>query len=108
MHPGNLFVDITDPENPRYMGVDFGIMGTLSPEDQHYLAANILAFFNRDYREVAVLHVESGWVPPDTRVDQFEAAIRAVCEPIFEKPLAEISFGQLLLRLFQTAERFQM
>lgn len=108
MHPGNLFVDVKDPENPRYLGVDFGIMGTLSPNDQRYLAENILAFFNRDYRKVALLHVESGWVPADTRVDQFESAIRTVCEPIFERPLAEISFGQLLLRLFQTAERFNM
>jgi ubiquinone biosynthesis protein len=108
MHPGNLFVDTTDPENPRYIGVDFGIMGTLCPDDQRYLAANLVAFFNRDYREVAVLHIESGWVPADTRVDQFESAIRTVCEPIFERPLGEISFGQLLLRLFQTAERFKM
>lgn len=108
MHPGNLFVDVKDPENPRYIGVDFGIMGSLSPSDQHYLAANMLAFFNRDYRQIAILHVESGWVPADTRVDQFEAAIRTVCEPIFERPLKQISFGQLLLRLFQTAERFQM
>lgn len=108
MHPGNLFVDATDPENPKYLGVDFGIMGTLSPEDLHYLAGNLFAFFNRDYHRVAELHVQSGWVPPDTRIDQFESAIRTVCEPIFEKPLSEISFGQLLLRLFQTAERFQM
>ncbi len=108
MHPGNLFVDVTDPENPKYLGVDFGIMGTLSPEDLHYLAGNLFAFFNRDYHRVAELHVQSGWVPPDTRIDQFESAIRTVCEPIFEKPLSEISFGQLLLRLFQTAERFQM
>lgn len=108
MHPGNLFVDTSDPEHPKYLGVDFGIMGTLSPEDQHYLAENLLAFFNQDYRRVAVLHIQSGWVPPNTRVDQFESAIRTVSEPIFEKPLAEISFGHLLLRLFQTAERFQM
>lgn len=108
MHPGNLFVDYRDPENPQYLGVDFGIMGSLSPTDQHYLAHNLLAFFNRDYRRVAVLHIESGWVPADTRVDQFEAAIRTVCEPIFERPLSEISFAQLLLRLFQTAEQFQM
>lgn len=108
MHPGNLFVDITDPKNPRYLGVDFGIMGTLSPEDQHYLAANLLAFFNRDYRQVARLHVESGWVPASTRIDQFESAIRTVCEPIFEKPLKEISFGNLLLQLFRVAEHFNM
>lgn len=108
MHPGNMFIDAKDPENPRYLGVDFGIMGTLNNEDQHYLAMNLLAFFNRDYRRVAELHVESGWVSPGTRIDQFETAIRTVCEPIFEKPLSEISFGKLLLRLFQTAERFNM
>ncbi len=108
MHPGNLFVDATNPENPRYLGVDFGIMGSLSPSDQHYLAKNLLAFFRRNYREVATLHVESGWVPATTRIDQFEAAIRTVCEPIFEKPLQDISFGYLLLRLFTTAERFNM
>ena len=108
MHPGNIMVDINDPENPKYLGVDFGIMGTLSPNDQYYLAENFLAFFKRDYRRVAVLHVESGWIPADTRIDQFESAIRSVCEPIFERPLKDISFGQLLLRLFQTAERFNM
>ncbi len=108
MHPGNLFIDITDPDNPRYLGVDFGIMGTLSPIDQNYLAQNILAFLSRDYKKVAQLHIESGWVSRDTRVDEFESAIRTVCEPIFEKPLSEISFGQLLLKLFQTAERFNM
>ncbi len=104
MHPGNIFVS---PEG-RYIAVDFGIVGSLTLEDQRYLAENFLAFFNRDYRRVAELHVESGWVPPDTRVDEFESAIRTVCEPIFEKPLKEISFGQLLLRLFQTARRFNM
>jgi len=108
MHPGNIMVDITSPENPRYIAVDFGIMGTLSPEDQSYLADNFLAFFNNDYRRVAELHVQSGWVPADTRVDEFEAAIRSVCEPIFAKPLHEISFAQVLLRLFQTARRFNM
>ncbi len=108
MHPGNIMVDIQDPKNPKYLGVDFGIMGTLSPNDQYYLAENFLAFFKRDYRRVAVLHVESGWIPANTRVDQFESAIRSVCEPIFERPLKDISFGQLLLRLFQTAERFDM
>jgi len=104
MHPGNIFV----APNGQYMAVDFGIMGTLSPEDQRYLAENFLAFFRRDYRRVAELHVESEWVPQGTRVDEFEAAIRSVCEPIFERPLREISFGQLLLRLFQTARRFNM
>ncbi len=104
MHPGNIFVS---PQG-QYLAVDFGIVGSLSPEDQRYLAENFLAFFHRDYHRVAELHVESGWVPYGTRVDEFESAIRAVCEPIFEKPLAEISFGQLLLRLFQTARRFNM
>jgi ubiquinone biosynthesis protein len=108
MHPGNIFVNIDDPSNPRYLAVDFGIVGSLSVEDQRYLAENFHAFFNRDYQRVAELHVESGWVPKDTRVDEFEAAIRTVCEPIFQRPLKEISFGQLLLRLFQTARRFNM
>lgn len=108
MHPGNIFVDPDRPDDPRYLAVDFGIMGTLNPTDHRYLAENFLAFFNRDYRRVAELHVESGWVPPDTRVDEFEAAIRTVCEPIFERPLHEISFGALLLRLFQTGRRFNM
>ncbi|MGB5439517.1 MAG: ubiquinone biosynthesis regulatory protein kinase UbiB [Gammaproteobacteria bacterium] len=104
MHPGNLFVG----HDGRYMAVDFGIMGTLNPVDQRYLAENFMAFFNRDYRRVAELHVESEWVPSGTRVDEFESAIRTVCEPIFEKPLKEISFGNVLLRLFQTARRFNM
>jgi ubiquinone biosynthesis protein len=104
MHPGNIFVE----PSGRYIAVDFGIVGSLSTEDQRYLAENLLAFFKRDYNRVAVLHVESGWVPPGTRVDEFEAAIRTVCEPIFERPFAEISFGHLLLRLFQTARRFNM
>ncbi|MGA7801754.1 MAG: ubiquinone biosynthesis regulatory protein kinase UbiB [Gammaproteobacteria bacterium] len=104
MHPGNIFVS---PEG-RYVAVDFGIMGTLNPTDQRYLAENFVAFFRRDYRRVAELHVESEWVPASTRVDEFESAIRTVCEPIFERPLKDISFGQLLLRLFQTARRFNM
>lgn len=108
MHPGNIMVDANNPESPRYIAVDFGIMGTLAPEDQQYLADNFLAFFNHDYRRVAELHIRSGWVPADTRVEEFEAAIRSVCEPIFARPLKEISFGQLLLRLFQTARRFNM
>ena len=108
MHPGNIFVDVSDPEKPRYMAVDFGIMGSLSLSDKRYLAENFIAFFERDYFRVAQLHVDSRWVPEDTRVDEFEAAIRTVCEPIFEKPLKDISFGQLLLRLFQTARRFNM
>lgn len=108
MHPGNIFVSSKNKENPQYLGVDFGIMGSLSPDDQRYLAENLMAFFNRDYRRVAQLHVESGWVAENTRINEFEAAIRTVCEPIFERPLKEISFGQLLLRLFQTARRFNM
>ena len=108
MHPGNIFVDVEDPARPRYIAVDFGIVGALSPRDQHYLAANFLAFFKRDYYRVARLHVDSGWVPPHTRVTELEAAIRAVCEPIFNKPLKDISFGLVLLRLFQTARQFDM
>ena len=108
MHPGNIFVSREHPESPQYIGIDCGIVGSLSREDQSYLAQNLLAFFNRDYYRVAELHVESGWVPANTRVNEFEAAIRSVCEPIFEKPLAEISFGLLLVRLFQTAQRFDM
>jgi ubiquinone biosynthesis protein len=108
MHPGNIFVLIDDPLNPRYAAVDFGIVGTLDPRDQHYLAENFLAVFDRDYRRVAVLHVESGWVPADTRVDEMESAIRTVCEPIFDKPLKDISFGTLLLRLFEISRRFNM
>jgi ubiquinone biosynthesis protein len=108
MHPGNIFVQIDDPENPRYAAVDFGIVGTLRTRDQHYLAENFLAFFDRDYARVAALHVESGWVPRGTRVDELESAVRTVCEPIFNKPLKEISFAQVLLRLFETARRFDM
>lgn len=109
MHAGNLFVLPAEGELPvRFAPVDFGIMGSLSEFDQRYLAENFTAFLNRDYRRVAELHVESGWVPADTRVDEFEFAIRAVCEPIFDRPVKEISVGQLLMRLFQTAERFNM
>lgn len=108
MHPGNIFVITKDPERPMYAAVDFGIIGTLSPEDQRYLAENFLAFFDRDYHKIAKLHLDSGWVPPDTRVDQLETAIRTVCEPIFNKPLAEISFAQVLTRLFQVAQRFDV
>ena len=104
MHPGNILVT----GNGQYVALDFGIMGTLAALDKHYLAQNFLAFFQRDYRRVAEMHIESGWVPGDTRVDDFEAAIRAVCEPIFSKPLKDISFGRVLLRLFQTARRFNM
>lgn len=108
MHPGNIFVSHEHPENPQYIGIDCGIVGSLNKEDKRYLAENFIAFFNRDYRKVAELHVDSGWVPPDTNVEDFEFAIRTVCEPIFEKPLAEISFGHVLLNLFNTARRFNM
>lgn len=108
MHPGNIFVSRDRPDDPQYIAVDFGIIGSLSAEDQSYLARNILAFFRRDYRQVAQLHIDSGWVPRDTNVHAFETAIRSVCEPIFEKPLKEISFGMVLLGLFQTARRFNM
>ncbi|UCO97841.1 ubiquinone biosynthesis regulatory protein kinase UbiB [Metapseudomonas lalkuanensis] len=108
MHPGNIFVATRQPWNPQYIAIDCGIIGSLTPEDQDYLARNLIAFFKRDYRRVAQLHIDSGWVPAETKVNDFEAAIRTVCEPIFEKPLKDISFGQLLLRLFQTARRFNM
>jgi ubiquinone biosynthesis protein len=108
MHPGNIFVLLNDPRNPRYAAVDFGIVGTLDPRDQNYLAENFLAVFDRDYRRVALLHVESGWVPPGTRVDEMESAIRTVCEPIFDRPLEDISFGQILVRLFEISRRFDM
>jgi ubiquinone biosynthesis protein len=104
MHPGNILVT---PDG-RYVALDFGIMGTLTDIDKNYLAQNFLAFFRRNYRRVAEIHIESGWAPRDTRVDDFEAAIRAVCEPIFAKPLKEISFGRVLLRLFQTSRRFNI
>jgi len=108
MHPGNIFVLADDPANPRYAAVDFGIVGTLDPRDQHYLAENFLAVFDRNYRRVAELHLESGWVPRDTRIDEMESAVRTVCEPIFRKPLKDISFGTVLLRLFEISRRFDM
>ena len=108
MHPGNIFVSYDTPEDPCYIGIDCGIVGSLNKDDKRYLAENFIAFFNRDYRKVAELHVDSGWVPRDTNVEEFEFAIRTVCEPIFEKPLAEISFGNVLLNLFNTARRFNM
>ncbi len=108
MHPGNIFVATENPTNPKYIAIDFGIVGTLNKEDKRYLAENFIAFFNRDYRKVAQLHADSGWVPQDTNIDEFEMAIRTVCEPIFQKPLAEISFGNVLLQLFNTARRFNM
>ena len=108
MHPGNIFVQIEDPENPKYVAVDFGIVGTLSPSDQKYLAGNFLAFFDRDYHKIAKLHLDSGWVPPETRIDELESAVRTVCEPIFNKPLSQISFAQVMIGLFATARRFNM
>ncbi len=108
MHPGNIFVSTKDPENPQYICIDFGIIGTLDDKDKHYLAENLLAFFNRDYRRVAELHIESNWVSQKTRVGDFESAIRTVCEPIFEKPLKDISFALLMLRLFQVARTFRI
>ena len=108
MHPGNIFVLVEDPANPRYAAIDFGIIGTLDLRDQYYLASNFLAVLDRDYRRVATLHVESGWVPPGTRVSQMESAVRNVCEPIFNRPLKEISYGHVLLRLFEIARRFDM
>jgi len=102
MHPGNVQV----ADNGSYIALDFGIMGTLTDSDKHYLAQNFIAFFRRDYKRVAQVHIESGWAPADTRADELEAAIRAVCEPIFDKPLREVSFGKVLLRLFQTSRRF--
>ncbi|MBI2318460.1 MAG: ubiquinone biosynthesis regulatory protein kinase UbiB, partial [Betaproteobacteria bacterium] len=108
MHPGNIFVS-TEPETRgQYIALDFGIMGTLTDVDRNYLAQNCLAFFKRDYRRVAQAHLDAGWVPPETRVDDFEAAIRAVCEPVFDRPIAEISFGRFLLRLFQESRRFNV
>ena len=108
MHPGNIFVLLDEPACPRYAAVDFGIVGTLDLRDQHYLAENFLAVFDRNYRRVAELHVESGWVPPDTRIDEMESAIRTVPEPIFDKPIKDISFGTVLLRLFDISRRFDM
>ncbi len=108
MHPGNIFVSFETPHNPKYIGIDCGIVGTLNKEDKRYLAENFVAFFNRDYLKVAQLHVDSGWVPANTSVEEFESAIRTVCEPIFQKPLQDISFGQVLFNLFNTARRFNM
>lgn len=108
MHPGNIFIDTTIPQEPSFIAIDCGIVGTLTADDKNYLARILLAFFKRNYRQVALLHIESGWVPPNTPVGEFETAIRSVCEPIFEKPLKDISFGHVLLRLFQTARQFDM
>ena len=108
MHPGNIMVSVEPATFGRYISLDFGIVGTLTEVDKEYLAQNFAAFFRRDYKRVAELHVESGWVPPDTRVDELEAGIRSVCEPYFDRPLKEISLGMVLLRLFQTSRRFHV
>lgn len=108
MHPGNIFVECKDPKNPSYIAIDCGIMGTLNESDKRYLAQNFVAFFNRDYRRIAELHVQSGWVSKKVSIEEFESAIRTACEPIFGKSLADISFGHFLVQLFQTARRFEM
>jgi len=108
MHPGNIFVAIDPAHHGKYIALDFGIMGTLSDRDKSYLAQNFLAFFRRDYRRVATAHIESGWVPPDTRVDELEGEIRVVCEPIFDRPLKEISLGKVLVQLFKASRRFNV
>ena len=108
MHPGNIFVAVDAPNFGKYIALDFGIMGTLSERDKSYLAQNFLAFFRRDYRRVATAHLESGWVPADTRVDELEAEIRVVCEPIFDRPLKEISLGKVLVQLFRASRRFNV
>ena len=108
MHPGNIQVSLDPATFGRYISLDFGIVGTLTEFDKEYLAQNFVAFFRRDYKRVAELHIESGWVPAGTRVDELEAAIRAVCEPYFDRPLKEISLGMVLMRLFQTSRRFHV
>ena len=108
MHPGNIFVAVDEVHHGKYIALDFGIVGTLTDIDKNYLAQNFLAFLQRDYKRVAMAHIEAGWAPADTRVDEFESAIRAVCEPIFDRPLQDISFGRVLLRLFQTSRRFNI
>ena len=108
MHPGNIFVDISEPQNPRYIGIDCAIVGVLTEDDQRYLAENFLAFFNQDYRRIAQIYIASGWVPETTDATALEMAMRSVCEPAFAKPLGEISFSQILLALFQVARQFEM
>ncbi|WMY96879.1 MAG: ubiquinone biosynthesis regulatory protein kinase UbiB [Arsenophonus sp.] len=108
MHPGNIFISKKKPENPKYIGIDYGIVGSLNQEDKFYLAENLIAFFNRDYKKITQLHITSGWMPHNTNIHDFEFAIREVCEPIFKKPLAEISFGHILFHLFNTARNFNM
>ncbi|MDJ0654232.1 MAG: ubiquinone biosynthesis regulatory protein kinase UbiB [Xanthomonadales bacterium] len=108
MHPGNILVDVSDPADPTYIAMDFGIVGTMPPEHLYYLAENFLAFFEQDYHRVAALHIESGWIPSDVRIDDLESAIRAVCEPQFARSLSEISFAEVLFQLFEVARRFQL
>jgi ubiquinone biosynthesis protein len=108
MHPGNIFVDCSEPDDPRYMAVDCAIVGQLDEQDLYYLARNLLAIFQQDYRLCAKLHIECGWVPSDTPVAEFESAMRTLCEPVFERPLSEISFGHMLVMLFRTAGQFDM
>ena len=108
MHPGNVFIDITDPDDPTYIALDCAIIGSLTEDDKNYLAENLMAFFNQDYAKVAELHVASGWVPADTNVNDFEAVIRSVCAPVFQKPIKDISFGKVLLSLFRAARQFEM
>ena len=108
MHPGNIFVDVSDPANPSYIAVDCAIIGQLTKEDQAYLARNIVAFFNEDYAEIAKLHTESGWISAKTDAREFESTIRQLCQPFFQRPLAEISFGSFLIALFSAARRFDM
>src|SRR5690348_7398347 len=108
MHPGNIFVAVDHANRGKYIALDFGIMGTLSEQDKSYLAQNFLAFFRRDYRRVATAHIESGWVPPETRIDELEAEIRVVCEPIFDRPLKEISLARILVQLFRASRRFNV
>jgi ubiquinone biosynthesis protein len=108
MHPGNVYVSREHKDNPQYIALDCAIIGSLSKADQQYLARNLLATFKQDYRRVAELHVECGWVPPDTSIPAFESMMRTLCEPVFQKPISEISFGQLVMQLFRTAGRFNM
>ncbi len=108
MHPGNILVDVSQPDDPSFISLDFGIVGSLTPTDLHYIGENFLAIFNREYRRVAELHVEAGWVPPDTRIDQMEAAARTVCEPAFTRPLEEVSFAELVINLFAVARQFKL
>jgi ubiquinone biosynthesis protein len=108
MHPGNIFIAVDQANFGKYIALDFGIMGTLSERDKSYLAQNFLAFFRRDYHRVATAHIESGWVPAETRVDELEAEIRVVCEPIFDRPLKEISLGKVLVQLFRASRRFNV